>query len=79
MLYFIKDAPDMDPKTKKIKVKSKVQGENIFELNTPSKIDQSVSLKYSFLFEFTDDKGKVKYGSIDPLSKTVPPPPPVYP
>lgn len=73
------DAPDMDPVTKKVKVKSNKAGKEIFELTTPEKLDPSVKMKYSFLFEFTDDQGILKYGVIDPDGMTEPPPPPLKP
>lgn len=72
-----KDAPDMDPKTKKLKIKSKTKGENNFDLTSPNQVEPTVKMKYSFLFEFNDDNGITKYASIDPDTVTVPPPPPV--
>jgi len=68
------NAPDMDPVTKKVKVKNKITGENLFELSTVEKTDPSVKMKYSFVFDFLDKDKKLKYGSIDPQQSTLPPP-----
>lgn len=73
------NVPDMDPNTKKVKVKSKKAGKEIFELDTSEKMDPTVKMKYSFLFEFTDEKGVLRYGYIDPETTTLPPPPPLPP
>ncbi|MFA9390905.1 MAG: hypothetical protein ACERKD_13930 [Prolixibacteraceae bacterium] len=66
--------PTMDKD--KVKVKSTKKDNDFFELDTTLNIEPSVRLKYSFLFEFTDDSGDVKYGSIDPDGSTTPPPEP---
>jgi len=68
------NAPDMDPVTKKVKVKNKITGENLFELSTVEKTDPSVKMKFSFVFDFLDKDKKLKYGSIDPQQSTLPPP-----
>jgi hypothetical protein len=69
------NAPIMQPDGK-LKVKSKSKGKDCFELETTSDIEAGGGIKYSFLFEFTDAKGDLRYGSIDPIADTYPPPPP---
>lgn len=63
----------------KVKVKPAKKDENTYELDTQPDIEPSVRLKYSFLFEFTDKSGVLKYGLIDPDSTTQPIPPPPIP
>lgn len=70
-----KNTPDMQPDGK-VKVKSKNSGKDVFELETTSNVDGGGSIKYSFYFEFDDDKGVTKYAMIDPNGSAWPPPPP---
>lgn len=71
------DAPEMDPVSKKIKVKPQQKNNELFVLNSAVDLTPTVPLKYSILFKFEDSKGNTKYGLIDPISETMPPP--VYP
>ena len=73
-----KNAPDMQPNGK-VKVKSKKPGNNVFELETTSDVANGGTIKYSFYFEFDDDKGVTKYAMIDPEGSAWPPPPPPAP
>ncbi len=72
------DAPEMSHQGK-IKLNSKKVDKNVFELQTSDDVSDGFKLKYSFLFEFTDAKGGVKYASIDPFGDHWPPPPPPGP
>ncbi len=68
-----KNAPQME-KSGIIKVKSKDINSNSFELETSSNVKDGGKMKYSFNFEFENDKGELKYGQIDPHGDTYPPP-----
>lgn len=68
-----KDAPQMD-KSGKIKLKSKKAGSNSFELETSGDVKGGGKIKYSFIFEFENEKGELKYGQIDPHGESFPPP-----
>jgi hypothetical protein len=70
-----KNAPSMQ-NDGKIKLKSSQPNENKFELETESDVAGAGNVKYSFIFEFKDQNGQVKYGAIDPISNPYPPPPP---
>lgn len=68
-----KNPPDPDNKGR-LKIKNSPQGENIFSMTTNTNIKDGGKIKYSFLFEFEVD-GITKYGAIDPIGDTTPPPP----
>ena len=68
------NAPDMLP-SGKVKVKSIKTKKNEFELETSSDVADGGSIKYSFLFKFKDEKEETKYGIIDPIGGSMPPPP----
>ena len=70
-----KNAPAMQADGK-IKVKSKEANQNVYELETSNDIEGGSPVKYSFLFEFDDEKGITKYAIIDPFGDVFPPPPP---
>jgi hypothetical protein len=58
----------------KVVLKSKNTGDNIFEIETSDDVKNGGKLKYSFTFEFENEKGELKYGTIDPHGDTYPPP-----
>ncbi|MBN1769154.1 MAG: hypothetical protein JW842_11660 [Prolixibacteraceae bacterium] len=70
-----KDAPQMQSNGK-IKLKSKSKSSNAFSLETTGDVKNGGRVKYTFLFEFEDVKGNLKYGIVDPVGDTYPPPPP---
>ncbi len=68
-----KNAPKMD-KDGKIKIKGKASKTNDFELDTNADISNSGVIKYSFVFQFSDGIGGIKYGIVDPMAGGYPPP-----
>lgn len=72
-----KNAPKMQGNGK-IKMKSKSKSSNEFSLGTTDDLKNGGRVKYSFLFEFEDVKGNLKYGMVDPVGDTYPPPPPPF-
>jgi hypothetical protein len=68
-----KNIPKMD-KDGKIKIKGKSTKRSEFELDTNINTENGGVIKYSFIFEFTDALGGIKYGIVDPMAGTYPPP-----
>lgn len=67
--------PKMQPNGK-LKLKSTTASSNVFTIETSGDLKNGGKLKYSFLFEFADEKGNNKYGIVDPCADMYPPPPP---
>jgi hypothetical protein len=67
--------PKMQPDGR-LKLKSAEKSSNVFSLETTENLKDGGKIKYSFLFEFEDSNGKTKYGIVDPVADTYPPPPP---
>ncbi|MBP7507263.1 MAG: hypothetical protein KA807_05555 [Prolixibacteraceae bacterium] len=78
----IKNAPQMDDKGKiKFLPKDKEHKDGSlkkeFVFATTDSVPEDAVMKYSILFEFKDQKDKLKYGFVDPFAGGgIPPPPP---
>ena len=60
----------------RLKLKSSAKSSNVFAIETTGDLIDGGKIKYSFLFEFEDDKGNTKYAIVDPIADMYPPPPP---